>query len=209
MRFPRFLAASLLTSALCCILLASVSAARQEAPSSTTVYVTKSGTKYHQAGCSSLSRSSIPMRLDEAARRYGPCSRCRPPIWQASSPGAAKSLPPPPPHVASVANPDVFLAVGGSVYHLDRSCAGLAGRQTVTRKLSEVQTPEYGLCSVCGNSPVAASGLVATPESTTSGRSATSPTPSSSGRCQAITKKGTQCSRKAQPGSQYCWQHQK
>ena len=26
-------------------------------------------------------------------------------------------------------------------------------------------------------------------------------------RCQAITKKGTQCSRAAKPGSNYCWQH--
>lgn len=30
-----------------------------------------------------------------------------------------------------------------------------------------------------------------------------------SNRCQAITKKGTQCKRKAQKGSEYCWQHQK
>lgn len=28
-------------------------------------------------------------------------------------------------------------------------------------------------------------------------------------RCQAITKKGTQCKRFAQKGSKYCWQHQK
>lgn len=26
-------------------------------------------------------------------------------------------------------------------------------------------------------------------------------------RCQAITKKGTQCKRTASPGSKYCWQH--
>lgn len=31
----------------------------------------------------------------------------------------------------------------------------------------------------------------------------------SSGQCQAITKKGTQCKRKAQAGSKYCWQHNK
>lgn len=30
---------------------------------------------------------------------------------------------------------------------------------------------------------------------------------SSPGRCQAITAKGTQCSRTADPGSNYCWQH--
>lgn len=28
-----------------------------------------------------------------------------------------------------------------------------------------------------------------------------------SGRCQAITKKGTQCKRTASHGSKYCWQH--
>ena len=28
------------------------------------------------------------------------------------------------------------------------------------------------------------------------------------GRCQAITENGTQCLRRAEPGSKYCWQHQ-
>lgn len=28
-------------------------------------------------------------------------------------------------------------------------------------------------------------------------------------RCQATTKKGTQCKRNAKPGSDYCWQHQR
>lgn len=28
-------------------------------------------------------------------------------------------------------------------------------------------------------------------------------------QCQATTKKGTQCSRSASPGSNYCWQHQR
>jgi methylphosphotriester-DNA--protein-cysteine methyltransferase len=30
----------------------------------------------------------------------------------------------------------------------------------------------------------------------------------SGGQCQAFTKKGTQCKRKASAGSLYCWQHQ-
>jgi colicin import membrane protein len=34
-------------------------------------------------------------------------------------------------------------------------------------------------------------------------------TQTSSGRCQAITAKGTQCSRSADAGSKYCWQHKK
>lgn len=35
------------------------------------------------------------------------------------------------------------------------------------------------------------------------------PSSYSSGRCAATTKKGTQCKRKAQAGSMYCWQHQR
>jgi hypothetical protein len=107
-------------------------AARQPAASasanSQAFYVTKTGTKYHRAGCSSLSKSMIPMPLTEAAARYGPCSRCRPPTL-----GSA----------------------GGST--------GAVSSET--------------------------------------------PTGSDDGRCQAITQKGTQCSRRASAGSRYCWQH--
>lgn len=46
-----------------------------------TVYVTRTGAKYHRAGCSSLSKSAIPMSLRAAvAAGYGPCQRCRPPV---------------------------------------------------------------------------------------------------------------------------------
>jgi len=44
-----------------------------------TVYVTKTGKKYHRAGCRSLSDSAIPMSLTEAkAAGYEPCSICNP-----------------------------------------------------------------------------------------------------------------------------------
>ena len=47
---------------------------------SVTVYVTRSGSKYHTASCSSLRRSRIPMSLKDAcAAGYTPCSRCNPP----------------------------------------------------------------------------------------------------------------------------------
>jgi len=46
---------------------------------SRTVYVTRTGAKYHRAGCASLSRSKIAMSLQEAERKgYGPCARCNP-----------------------------------------------------------------------------------------------------------------------------------
>lgn len=44
-----------------------------------TVYVTKTGKKYHRATCSSLRTSKIPIKLSEAKGRYGPCANCSPP----------------------------------------------------------------------------------------------------------------------------------
>lgn len=46
----------------------------------TVVYTTKTGSKYHSAGCQYLRRSSIEMTLSEAKEaRLSPCSRCSPP----------------------------------------------------------------------------------------------------------------------------------
>jgi micrococcal nuclease len=43
------------------------------------VYITKTGTKYHRAGCRYLSLSAIPISREEAIRRgYTPCSVCKP-----------------------------------------------------------------------------------------------------------------------------------
>ena len=42
-------------------------------------YVTKTGTKYHRAGCRYLSKSKIPISSKNANLRYGPCSVCNPP----------------------------------------------------------------------------------------------------------------------------------
>ena len=100
-----------------------------------TVYATRTGAKYHRAGCRHLARSQIPMSLEDASARYGPCSVCRPPVL-----------------TAAVLPPVVLSAV--------------------------------------------------TPLRTAPAKAAVS-----SGRCQATTKKGTQCSRKAQAGRSYCWQH--
>ena len=43
------------------------------------VYVTRTGGKYHSAGCRYLKKSSISMKLSEASKRYSPCSVCNPP----------------------------------------------------------------------------------------------------------------------------------
>jgi hypothetical protein len=51
-----------------------------------TVYATKTGSKYHAAGCRSLSKSKIPMKLSDAAQKYGACSICKPPVPSRTTP---------------------------------------------------------------------------------------------------------------------------
>lgn len=48
-------------------------------PEEETVYITRTGSKYHRSGCQYLRRSRIPVSLKEAKQSYGPCSVCRPP----------------------------------------------------------------------------------------------------------------------------------
>lgn len=47
---------------------------------SDTVYITRTGAKYHADGCRSLSRSRIATPLVEASKRYGACLICKPPV---------------------------------------------------------------------------------------------------------------------------------
>lgn len=45
-----------------------------------TVYITRTGRKYHRAGCSSLRSSSSPISLKDAkAKSYTACKLCHPP----------------------------------------------------------------------------------------------------------------------------------
>ncbi|MCK4825366.1 thermonuclease family protein, partial [bacterium] len=53
---------------------------RSDDDESTIVYITRTGTKYHQADCHHLRHSSIPITLVEARKRgYSACSACKPP----------------------------------------------------------------------------------------------------------------------------------
>ena len=63
----------------------------------------------------------------------------------------------------------------------------------------------YTPCLVCIGSTAGSS--KALPSVSPSPRKPSSAPAVSSGRCQAITKKGTQCKRNAAPGSRFCWQH--
>jgi endonuclease YncB( thermonuclease family) len=48
-------------------------------PEGETVYVTRTGSKYHRSSCQYLRRSRVPVSLKEAKQSYDPCSICRPP----------------------------------------------------------------------------------------------------------------------------------
>lgn len=54
-------------------------ATEQKEQKSLTVYVTRTGSKYHRSGCRYLRKSAIPKSLDEARKRYAACSVCAPP----------------------------------------------------------------------------------------------------------------------------------
>lgn len=50
-----------------------------EAAADATVYVTKTGNKYHRATCKHLTKSKIEMPLSKAKAGYTACSVCNPP----------------------------------------------------------------------------------------------------------------------------------
>jgi len=55
-----------------------------------TVYITKTGSKYHRASCTYLRKSSIPISLKDAvARGYTPCSICNPPTLKQDTPSTS------------------------------------------------------------------------------------------------------------------------
>lgn len=107
-----------------------------------TVYITKTGKKYHNDNCRYLSQSKISIDLSSAiSKGYGPCSVCKPPT------------------------------------------------QTTSASTNKAAST--------------------TPEKTEVNKQVNPPTNTASQQCAAITKAGTRCSRKAEAGSIYCWQHKK
>ena len=91
----------------------------------------------------------------------------------------------------------VYATRTGTKYHR-KGCRYLARSMIPISLRDAVQ--RYGPCSVC--SPPTLSEVPSSSRTTYKSRP-----PSTSKRCQAITKKGTQCKRNAKAGSSYCWQH--
>jgi hypothetical protein len=115
------------------------SSAQSGPASDAIVYVTKTGTKYHRDGCRSLSQSKIPMKLSEAARRYEPCSICKPPVLQSATPATR-------PAPKDADDPIVYVTKTGTKYHR-AGCRSLS-KSAIPMKLSEARR-RYGPCSVC------------------------------------------------------------
>src|SRR5438093_9355007 len=81
----------------------------RSAPQDQTVYVTRTGKKYHVAGCRYLRSSQIPMKLKDAVNAgYTPCSVCKPPTL--SEPATSEA--------AQAGNPDarVWVNTQSGVY---------------------------------------------------------------------------------------------
>ena len=90
------------------------------------------------------------------------------------------------------------------------SSLALSGQcQATTKKGTQCKRQAAAGSSYCwqhgGSSSTKATTVIN--DSTTIKQSDSKKTQPVTTRCQAITKKGTQCKRNAQAGSSYCWQH--
>ena len=73
------LAALMLVTAAASVVAQAPAPQQQPQTKEQTVYITKTGKKYHRANCRYLSRSKIPTSLKDAkANGYTPCSVCNP-----------------------------------------------------------------------------------------------------------------------------------
>jgi len=120
----------------------------------TTVFVTKTGTKYHRDGCSSLSKSRIPITLKEAAAKYGACSICKPPILQGAEPAQ------PPAGQPKQHDPVVYVTTTGTKYHRD-GCSSLS-KSKIAIRLSEA-AKKHSPCSICKPPVIATPSTVLSP----------------------------------------------
>jgi hypothetical protein len=95
-----------------------------------------------------------------------------------------------------------FTVTDAKTRHFQPHCLCIAGKDGVPPcEAAVAATPAGPAASTATNPP-------ATPLKAVESARPALPRPAvSAGRCQATTKKGAQCSRRAQPGRAYCWQH--
>lgn len=104
---------------------------------SETVFITRTGSKYHRAGCRYLSKSMIPIALEEAVKSYGPCSVCNPPVLNPDK-SELKST--------KKESITVYITRTGSKYH--RAGCRYLSKSCIPISLEEAKK-RYSPCSVC------------------------------------------------------------
>ena len=123
----------------------------------TIVYVTKTGECYHSDGCASLSKSKIEVTLESAAKKYRPCSKCKPPKLDATATDSAASP------SASVkgaeksggadnavsAEKTVYLSATGKCYHSKDNCGSMNPDKATKVSLSDAEAQGKTKCSKC------------------------------------------------------------
>ena len=152
---------------------------------STQVFVTKSGKKYHTEGCRYLSKSKIPMSLEDADKRFGPCSSCSPPVIEKASGSKANG-----PETAKEE-------------HKEHPQSAATQCQATTQKGAQCKRVAQSGSNYCWQHQ----GTTAKDSEEKAKEDKKERPKAVSSQCQATTKKGTQCKRKAKSGSDYCWQH--
>lgn len=118
-----------------------------------TVYVTKSGEKYHNDGCRYLKKSCIPIDLaDAVAKGYTPCSKCGPPRMESESSSAGNYYEPPQnykaPSEEHKTSVTVYVTRTGKKYH--RGGCQYLRKSCIPIDLDKAIKKGYAPCSRCG-----------------------------------------------------------
>ncbi len=109
-----------------------------------TVYVTRTGKKYHRGGCRYLSQSKISIELEEAiSRGYTPCSVCSP----STPPESITPSPAPTPSPSPALTDTVYVTRTGKKYH--RGGCRYLSQSKISIELEEAISRGYTPCSVC------------------------------------------------------------
>lgn len=111
-----------------------------------TVYVTQTGSKYHNAGCTYLRGSKIPISLGAAKARYSPCSRCG---LQSLLNEELRKLP--------VTNPNLRLDKVwlSRIYpNANKVSTTKVSSENQSSSKPEVSSSKYPACKVCGGGSV-------------------------------------------------------
>jgi len=122
---------------------AQVEGQKQNVTEGSTVYITRTGKKYHSDNCSHLSKSKIPVYLKEAIQRgYSPCSVCSPPVLDIAIPLVEK-----PREAKTSSSITVYITKTGKKYHLG-SCSSLS-QSKISITLNNACDRGYTPCSRC------------------------------------------------------------